>query len=250
MASIRLVSLNIERALHLDTVLPFLKERKPDVCCLQELREPDIPRFLDALSMRHFAFVPMSIHPSEGHPAPTGLGILSRFPMDTHVHYYRGIAGSPPKTFDFPDSKSKFESEHAMVLFGTIHTGNTSYTIGTTHFGWTPNGKPDEYQRKDLAALLPILDAAGEFVLTGDFNAPRGGEIFSEFARRYTDNIPLEYKTSIDLTLHRAARTKRNEIADKMVDGLFTTPAYTASNVSLEDGVSDHCAVVATIKKR
>ena len=34
-----------------------------------------------------------------------------------------------------------------------------------------------------------------------------------------------------------------------MVDGLFTTPKYIASNVKLEPGVSDHMAIVANIEK-
>lgn len=34
-----------------------------------------------------------------------------------------------------------------------------------------------------------------------------------------------------------------------MVDGLFTTSDYKASNVRLVDGVSDHMAIVADIYK-
>jgi len=34
-----------------------------------------------------------------------------------------------------------------------------------------------------------------------------------------------------------------------MVDCLFSTPAYKASNVKLVDGVSDHMAIVAEIRK-
>ena len=34
-----------------------------------------------------------------------------------------------------------------------------------------------------------------------------------------------------------------------MVDGLFTTPAYKASDVKLVDGISDHMAIVAKINR-
>jgi hypothetical protein len=34
-----------------------------------------------------------------------------------------------------------------------------------------------------------------------------------------------------------------------MVDGLFTTSKYNATNVKLVDGVSDHMAIVANIEK-
>jgi endonuclease/exonuclease/phosphatase family metal-dependent hydrolase len=101
---------------------------------------------------------------------------------------------------------------------------------------------------------LGILETQGEFVLTGDFNAPRmhkgnPGEIFSAIASRYTDNIPVHYETSIDASLHRNGKTRPLDFVDKMVDGLFTTPVYTAHDVGLHFGVSDHAAVSAIISK-
>jgi hypothetical protein len=74
-------------------------------------------------------------------------------------------------------------------------------------------------------------------------NAPRGKESFSRLAKKYKDNIPPEYKTSIDQNLHKVKGIQF------MVDGLFTTPSYKASDVKLVDGVSDHMAVVAEITK-
>ncbi len=66
-------------------------------------------------------------------------------------------------------------------------------------------------------------------------------------APKYKDNIPSHYKTSIDAALHRAGKERPEGLADKMVDGLFTTPGYTAVDVRLQFGVSDHAAIVATI---
>ena len=74
-------------------------------------------------------------------------------------------------------------------------------------------------------------------------NAPRGNETFSRLEEKYKDNIPREYKTSIDQNLHKVKGIQF------MVDGLFTTPVYKASNVKLVDGISDHMAVVAEINK-
>jgi hypothetical protein len=79
--------------------------------------------------------------------------------------------------------------------------------------------------------------------LFGDFNAPRGKEIFSIFTEKLKDNIPLNYETSLDENLHRAGKLTY------MVDGCFTTPEYVASDVELRFGVSDHAAVLATITK-
>ena len=68
-------------------------------------------------------------------------------------------------------------------------------------------------------------------------------EAFDRIARKYKDNIPKKYKTSLDQNLHRVKGLQY------MVDGLFTTPGYKASNVKLVDGVSDHVAIVADIEK-
>ena len=81
------------------------------------------------------------------------------------------------------------------------------------------------------------------FVLTGDFNAPRGGEIFAELASRYKDNIPNHYQSSLDPDLHRVKNLKL------MVDGLFSTPDYNLGEVRLINGVSDHLAVAAKVSK-
>lgn len=98
-------------------------------------------------------------------------------------------------------------------------------------------------QQRLLPKLLETLGSFPELILAGDFNAPRGGEVFGTIAARYKDNIPPEYKTSIDGGLHRAGKL------EYMVDGLFTTPQYIASKVRLIDGVSDHMAIVAEINR-
>jgi endonuclease/exonuclease/phosphatase family metal-dependent hydrolase len=90
--------------------------------------------------------------------------------------------------------------------------------------------------------LLALLAKTPELILCGDFNAPRGGEIFKMLADKYKDNIPPEYDSSLDTELHRIGKIKK-----LMVDGLFTTSAYIVSDVKLSEGVSDHKAVTAII---
>ena len=80
-------------------------------------------------------------------------------------------------------------------------------------------------------------------VLTGDFNAPRGGTIFDLLARTWQDCIPQDVTTSIDPVLHRAGALTL------MVDGLFTTPHYHATEVQLHTGLSDHQAITASISR-
>ena len=128
-----------------------------------------------------------------------------------------------------------------MVVHATVCKGDDKFTVGTTHFTWTGDGKVDGQQRVDLERMFEILDNIPEIVLCGDFNAPRGGEIFNSLSERFTDYIPKHYTTSIDGNLHYAGDLK------VMVDGLFSTPHYTARNTKLVCGVSDHCAVVSEI---
>ncbi len=74
-------------------------------------------------------------------------------------------------------------------------------------------------------------------------------------AAKYKDNIPAEYVWSLDMGLHRAANGGLQEgaaaqgLPGLMVDGLFSTPEYTISDVRMHDGISDHCAIVAQVTK-
>lgn len=241
MAALSLISLNIQRSNHMDRVVPFLAEHQPDIACIQEVLEFDIPRIAEALQSDSYQYAPMTLYPREGKPVPQGIAIFSRLPAPaTRVRYYRS-APDQLKIFDMTTLEKKYETEGAMLLIADVEKNGTPFRIITTHFTWTPDGQPDGFQRRDLAAMLPLLDAEGDFVLCGDFNAPRGGEIFSALAARYHDNIPTQYTTSLDKDLHRAGHL------DRMVDGLFTTPGYGASDVALVPGISDHCAIVGTI---
>ena len=250
MSSIKLVSVNIELDNHLDRVGGFLRQEKPDVVCLQEAYQEHIEDFAKELGM-HSAFAPMS-NIGKGERAlytmppffPYGVGILSALPIqDIQTPYYRGTE-EDAKTKPF--SGNSKDDAHPL-LYVTVQKESKDFTIGTTHFTWSPDGRADDVQRRDIENLLSIVEGIPEFILCGDFNAPRGGEIFDAIAHRYTDNIPAEYTTSIDLELHRDREKMRHK--PLMVDGLFTTPQYECSNVRLVRGVSDHCAIVAEVRK-
>jgi len=241
--SLKIVSLNIERSKHFDLVLPFLGREHSEVVCIQELIEHDIPLFEKALQAQCI-FAPMTRYP-EGNPRSVmGVGIFSHL-SKTHsaIHYYRG-GSSSLQDFDMTNAKTKSETAHHLVLFCDFKKEDSVFRIGTTHFPWTPDGQADDIQRGDMEKVLAFLDSSGEFVLAGDFNAPRGGEIFGMLAQKYTDNVPPHYTTSIDGSLHRGGAIPF------MVDGIFSTPRYSVSKVELVSGVSDHCAIVAHISKK
>jgi len=244
---IKLVSVNIEMDKHLDRVHAFLEREKPDVICLQEVFEPDLTEFGKNLGME-VVFGQMNLmgrgNQMEAPYIPFGIGMLSSLPMgDVQRSYYQGDKESAKKYVFNGDAR---EDCH-LFLHAHIQKGNTNFTIGTTHFVWTPDGQTSELQRQDLKKLLAILENIPEMVFGGDFNAPRGGEIFDTIAKHYKDNIPQQYTTSIDANLHRLGDKLRG--APLMVDGLFTTPHYKAQNVRLESGVSDHCALTAEISR-
>ncbi|MBI4122959.1 MAG: endonuclease/exonuclease/phosphatase family protein [Parcubacteria group bacterium] len=242
-----LACVNIEGTKHLDRVLAFLQKEKPDVVCLQEIYEHDLQKFAEELGMES-AFGQMVLMGRDNKLEPLflpfGIALLSRLPMSNlRKSYYHGDEESVRNLmFD-----GNHQSYYHLVLSAALQKDGKGFTIGTTHFTWTPDGKVDDVQRTHVAGLLKTLQDFPDMVFCGDFNAPRGEEIFAELAKCYKDNIPSHYTTSIDVNLHRLGEKLRGR--SLMIDGLFTTPQYEASNVRLQDGVSDHFAILAEIRK-
>ena len=250
MSSISLVSVNIERSKHLDLVRGFLEAHPANAICMQELMEYDIPFFEGLLGcVCHFS--PETRHPAEGRPGIIGNGIFSPLPVVQFAERYYHGSREEMHDFDFTSTETKEATEARVFSFCDVEKDGVVFRIATTHFTWTPKGEANDFQRRDMRLLLDILGHLGELTLTGDFNAPRThegkpGEIFAALASKYKDNVPLEYLTSLDPAHHRAPVAEQ---ADKMVDGLFTSPAYVASDVVLHTGVSDHYAIAATITR-
>lgn len=251
MASLKLVSVNIEHSQHLDRLKVFFADKDPDIICLQEVLEDDIPLLERILRMPCAAFAPMIHVADRSDPGVVHLSGSAMFSGRTVARfekkYYVGSEAAARRST--PDSAER----NRVVLVCDVEVEDATYRVATTHFTWTPKGEVSEAQREDMRALLAILAPLGEFVLCGDMNAPRvyegkPGEIFSALSGRYHDNIPLRYETSLDLDLHRAGKLRPHELVSKMVDVLFTTPGYRATDVELHSGVSDHCAVSAAIR--
>lgn len=249
---LRLISLNVERSKHIERILPFLERSNPDIVCLMEVMEHDLGDIAQVVGP-HQVFEPMCLmeHPGEK-PGTQGIALFSRYPITkSEVLYYHGEKGVL-HTFD---ESNKAATNNHMLLVTEIEVEGSVYKIGTTHFPVTPKGLPDEVQRKCIKILLDILRQQGEIVFCGDFNAPRGGEIFAALALEYKDNVPPHYATSLDTTLHRAgAEILATDalalgLPGHMVDSVFSTPGYTVSDLTMEAGVSDHKALIATVLK-
>ncbi len=240
---LKLVSINVQRANHLHLVLPFIRYHLPDVVCVQELYEADTPLFSAVLNEAGYRFAPMSRFIRDEPPQIFGVGIFSRLPVnDSGVVYYRGDPLAIPDLDQ--EDPTTWNNKVFPLLWCDVRKGDMIYRVATTHFTWSPDGQATDDQRRDMKSLFAALEPLGEFVLAGDFNAPRGREIFGTLAEKYKDNIPEKYTTSLDSEHHRV------QGLTLMVDGLFSTPSYVASDVELISGVSDHCAIRATISKK
>ncbi len=239
--SLRVISVNIEHDKHLDTVLPFLKTEKWDVLLVNELLATDVPKFEEALNEDCF-FVPMMRFHRPYGMIPFGHGVFSRVPVVIRDEQYAGPLGEVVDLIE-GSSEDRFKTQKNFLIIVEANKEGVVYKLGFTHFPWTPDGEADNIQRACAKTLLEMAEKEGGMALFGDFNAPRGKEIFSLFAEKFKDNIPAHYETSVDENLHRAGKLMY------MVDGCFTTPGYLASDVELRFGISDHAAVLASISK-
>lgn len=243
---LRLISHNVDHDKHFPAITAMCEKVSPDAFCALEIYEKDLERFEVFFNSKGH-FVPacyMSVPDPEKkmtHCYLRGAAFFSKYPIIsfTYTYYFRDehslVVKVPGDAIDI-----------AMALCeAVVEKDGVPYKICFTHFSKSPleGGDADDTQRANLQKLFSILDTKGEFVLCGDFNAPRGKEIFSTISERYTDNIPTTCTRSLDPDLHR-----RPDL-ELMVDGLFTTPAFHASDVHFETGVSDHYAIVANISR-
>ncbi len=238
---LKLLSLNIEGDNHFDRIFPFLATEQPDVLCLQEVFEVDIPLFEEKTGMKA-TFLPQWVvnkdNPYRLNPkGKQGVALLTAFPQSPiAATYYFGDGVNLPEVSEVtPDQVQR------AVIVSDISKDGKTYRVATTHFTWSPGGSVTDIQRQHLQSLLSVIQPLGEIILCGDFNAPRGKEIFDTLATLYTDNIPSNIQTTMDQNLHRVPGLMF------VVDVLFTSPTYQVQNAQVIDGVSDHCAILATI---
>lgn len=243
----KLVSLNVELNKHYDTVLNFLKREKPDVICLQEFLEIDFDRFKKELNMngvfQAFRYVIKEPYYKDVEGKKQGIAIFARNIVNSGSIFYLGKEEDVLKSFEVYVSNGSDKKNRALLWADIKNEESVIYKFITTHLPLTEKGESTPYQLAAADSFIRSINPFSEYVVCGDMNTPRGNETFNCLAKKYKDNIPLKYKTSIDQNLHRVKGIQF------MIDGLFTTPSYKASNVKLVDGVSDHMAIIANINK-
>lgn len=247
----KLISLNIEGNRHLDRVLPFILREMPDVLCLMEVQEPDVHRFTE-LGYETF-FKPMMIRTVSGEPVKEGLLYCTKketVAVESRRTYYLVDESGAIQNYD---ESLEHLGVNSVCVFGDLRFEGRSYTVGTIHFTWTPQGtSPSPMQYRSMDRLLGFLTREKPHVMCGDFNIPRRkSPLYETLTEHYTDTIPPTYASSLDPTLHKLAGRKDREevITSFMVDYVFTQPPYLAEDVHLEFGLSDHAGVVATVRK-
>jgi exonuclease III len=254
--SIKLVSVNLELDRHLENVSNFLEKTKAEVICLQEIFEKDFLFFKEKFEM-HGVFSPMVILDTlDGKKDFLGVAILSKYEIKkTEEFYYTGdrknIKYWDPKVLTLTSGSITKEDlilldqiQSRVFLFASLEKKSKEYNFSTTHFTWTPDGKENEFQDRDIRELLSFTTKKDSLILCGDFNVARGdSKIYEILSEEYKDNIPEKYDSSIDPNLHRTKGLKR------MVDYIFSTNDYLVENVELVEGVSDHKAVIGEVSK-
>jgi endonuclease/exonuclease/phosphatase family metal-dependent hydrolase len=245
----KLITLNMEGVRHLPKVQTFLTQERADVVCLQEAPEEMIG-FLESLgyTAKH---LPRALKNQDGIDYVDGIILASLHTATFKEHYYyKPTQKLEAQVFDLDEERY---NNWQCVLVGTVTFQEQTYTIATTHHTWTPEGdKPGKAQIGDLQKMLSYTRTIPPHVICGDFNIPRfHNYLYTTLIQNYTDTIPEEYKSSLDASLHRSGTNpeKTKLFTYFMVDYIFTQPPYSAQNVRLQFGISDHAAVVADISK-
>jgi endonuclease/exonuclease/phosphatase family metal-dependent hydrolase len=239
--SLKLFDLNIEGHDHLERWVPFAKAGNFDVICLQEVFQVDLPEIASEFGMEYVFAPNMNISQPNSYDYETlgiwGVAILTRLPVKSHQNKY--YVGTPDvKVFVKPNDSSR------SLLSVVVEKDGKEFRVGTTHFTWTPDGQSTPGQLQDFNALTKLLAEHPDWIFTGDFNAPRGREVFTKFTELFIDNLPPEVITTIDPELHY----KKGEVK-LVVDTVFTTPHYQAADVQVHTGLSDHCGLTARVER-
>ena len=249
---LRLHSLNIDKRNNLGRVLEHYRKIAeisglPDVLCVQEVMEIDLELF--APYFAEYFYEPMTRDKRLVGPSlSVGVAMFLRGSVRSKhraVYYYHDpFQGQSVQDHDIESVESRRQSERRLVLSAGVEKDGVRFNISTTHFTWVPDGKSDDYQRRDVERMISMLQDEGEIVLCGDFNAPRGGEIQKRIEEVYRDNVPEHWISTIDPHLHRIRGLKA------VVDGVFSSPSFQVTYMRCRYGISDHGLISCKVTKR
>lgn len=248
--SMKLISVNIEGQKHLDKIRELLSNENPDVVCLMECF-PDTIDYLADDKYPYRLYVPTyQVDQIEGEGEQGlvasktrvwGEAIISKYPLiDSQITYLSMDEYGPE---NLPTHGT--DNHIPALILANVDIAGKLYRVGTIHLTWTPKASMTNRQRLNVAELLDLV-AGQELVLSGDFNIPRGNDVYLQMARYFQDNIPDSIHSTLDPELHyrNKGQVKKLEL---VVDYVWSTPKYIVSDLKVISGVSDHGAIVCGV---
>lgn len=242
MPKIKIISINIEGSKHLTEIEDFLITEQPDIVCLQELFEIDLPRIREKTGWAG-SFSPMTdVRRNNLYKIDTnglwGLGILSKWSfLPVQNYFYRGEEDFVPEFFN-PNSPNR------LIMKTTVQVEDVSFPVANTHFTWSVGGRITDEQRHNFRKMKTVLSEFDQLILCGDFNTPRGLDLYGQLSKMYQDALSPKVDTTIDPVLHYAGGLKL------VVDAVFVSSDFEVLSARTQSGVSDHKALVVEIQNR
>lgn len=241
----KMVSLNVEGELHKDKIAELIHVEQAEVVCLQEFFPETAKQILGERYPYQFFVPTYRVDQTEKGLIPSetrvwGEVIASQIPFIKTEKFYM-----PMDAYTANNLPVHGTDNHLPTLL-VAELGNGA-TIATTHFTWTPKASVTARQRAQVRALAEVVNDR-QMVVVGDFNIPRGNEMYAELTRIWTDNIPKQVESTLDPELHYANREEKGRLK-LVVDYVWSTTGYKVSEVEVVKGVSDHCAIVAQVDK-
>jgi endonuclease/exonuclease/phosphatase family metal-dependent hydrolase len=168
-----------------------------------------------------------------------GSAILSSQNVSKFENIY--FRGNPSNVPDFDDGRVDQACIPRAIQKIELDYCGTTINIMNLHFTWSAAGQASDLQRADILKIRGITSAHKKLVICGDFNAPVGGEILDKLQESLKLSIPCGLTTSIDPQFHYA---KDLQI---VVDAMFHSGDVAISKIDAKFGVSDHCALIASL---
>ena len=258
MGSFKVLHLNIERDKHLKEVKTLIRDKEPDIICLEEVLDSSVRTFSKEFG---YETVYSPLISREGDTQ--GSAILSKFPI---VASKEDVYGDNKTKFlieakNTPDGKRPENRflYHFSLLSANLDMGQGGrLNVATTHFPVVdhetrPLGDHvlDEFEevvavehaRDYLDRLIAFIRRIeSPLIFTADLNNNRGEYAYDALAHELQDLVPQDTDSTLDPQLHRRKDLKL------VVDTIMTTPDIEAENVEIISGVSDHKAIFATIE--
>jgi endonuclease/exonuclease/phosphatase family metal-dependent hydrolase len=194
--SLKFLTLNIELRKHLDLIAPFLHQYQPDIICFQEMMRDTFEEFKKDLGMEgvfsHRAVL-------AGESEDEGTAILSKYPIQNYSETdYEKFTDPIPGMNHLHECRPI-----SKLLCVEMLIDNQLIRVATTHFTWSNDGNVTDEQRINLKSLLEVLAPYKELILAGDFNTPRGKELYATLSEEFKDTIPAHVETTIDGERHQ-----------------------------------------------